>query len=469
MRINTHIDSKIRVELAALPDGVGMMMAQAMTIPNQVKLAAQKQRQWGWQQMPDTIDLWSIEGDHLILPRGFMDQYEEGLKLMGHEVRWIDHRTNGPRLPDIGLVHTPTFHDEWQIPAIEAILLNKQGIYKAPAGSGKTVSVLRAIEAINEKSLIIINTKDIMWQWQQRVADHLGEQVPVGQIGDGVMDISPYITIATAQTLHSRYEDLLKQGFFEQFSFVCLDECHHATADTYNRLMNSFTALYRVGVSATPDKTGDFALATHVLGPVFHETTPSEVKNLIKPVVVQVPTDFFFPFRSAHGARPSNYGQMISALVEDVNRNDLILGRIWANRGHHQLVISKRLGHLAYLRERLEELGFDDPIVTITGQDDNEGRKKAKELAETSPCVLLSTLADEAMDIPRLDRLHLTFPQRNSGLVTQQVGRVERQHPDKENAFIYDYADIKVGPLKKQWQIRRREVYGPRGYKVGRT
>jgi hypothetical protein len=30
--------------------------------------------------------------------------------------------------------------------------------------------------------------------------------------------------------------------------------------------------------------------------------------------------------------------------------------------------------------------------------------------------VILSTLADEALDIPILDRLHLVFPQRNAGL-----------------------------------------------------
>ena len=70
------------------------------------------------------------------------------------------------------------------------------------------------------------------------------------------------------------------------------------------------------------------------------------------------------------------------------------------------------------------------------------------------------------MDIPRLDRLHLIFPQRNSGLITQQVGRAERKHPDKQDALIYDYWDGNVGPLDVQWRVRHLEVYKSRGYRV---
>jgi superfamily II DNA or RNA helicase len=85
---------------------------------------------------------------------------------------------------------------------------------------------------------------------------------------------------------------------------------------------------------------------------------------------------------------------------------------------------------------------------------------------DSEPGVLLSTLADEALDIPRLDRMHLVFPQRNAGLVVQQVGRVERQHPEKKDAVIYDYVDGNVGALDAQWRVRRTEVYMPRNYKI---
>lgn len=462
MIVRATLDHKIRTPMDGLPENVRPQILDALSIPNTAKDAAEKAGRWGWQNMPDYIDLYELEGDDLVMPRGFASAFADGLRLTGHEVEWTDNRTWNKLLP-IGNKPTPR---PWQEKAIPVLMQKQQGIYKAPAGSGKTVTILFTIKQLGCKSLIIINTKDILWQWQERVAQFLGESYPCGQIGDGVFEVSPYITIATAQTLNSRFEALEAEGFFDEFSFVCLDECHHATAETYNRILDRFSARYRIGVSATPDKTGDFALATNVLGPIIHETRPHEVTTLMKPEVIRVPTKFQFAFRGARNGRQSNYSEMLTALVGNEDRNRLIVNSIMREEGHHQLVISKRLQHLELFEQMLLDDGFPDPIVKIRGVDDNDARKDAKALAEEHPCVVLSTLADEAMDIPRLDRMHLTFPQKNAGLVTQQVGRVEREHPDKEDALIFDYCDMNVGPLEKQWRVRRFEVYVPRGYKI---
>jgi superfamily II DNA or RNA helicase len=461
--LHAKIDHKIRISCAALGEDLVMALTEALTIPNKAKEEAKKQGTWGWQQLPDTIALWSIQGrDDLVMPRGFAMDLVDGLAEIGEEIEWDDQRAFRAKFR-VGHRVEPRDH---QGAAMQAILDHEQGIYKAPAGSGKTVAVLIAVWRLACKSLIIVNTKDIVWQWQERVRDFLGEHYPVGQIGDGIFEVSPYITIATAQTLHSRFESLEREGFFDEFGFVCLDECHHATAETYNRVLNRFSSRYRIGVSATPDKTGDFALATNVLGPIFHTTHPREVKELLVPEVMRVPTKFHYGFRGGRGGRRSNYGPMIDALITNQARNELIVKHIRENVGHHQLVVSKRLAHIDLLRDMLLDEDFPDPIVTITGQDDNNSRRQAKALAEESPCVIFSTLADEAMDIPRLDRLHLPFPQKNAGLVTQQVGRVERKHPEKQDALIYDYADLNVKPLESQWRTRRFEVYAPRGYKI---
>ena len=417
------------MRLSDLPDGVAEYIMEALSIPNLAKQKALDQFVWGAESMPDEIKLYEIDGEWLVMPRGFATSYAEGLRSMGVTIGWVDRRAWKPKFR----IGTQPNLRAWQKPAVEVMHSHQQGIYKAPAGSGKTVAVLALIQRLACRSIVIVNTKDIVWQWQERVTEFLGADYPVGQIGDGIFDVSPYLTIATAQTLHSRFESLEAEGFFDQFSLVCLDECHHAQAETYNRLLNRFSARYRLGVSATPEKTGNFALATNVLGPVIHETLPGIVDSLEKPEVIRIPTKFGFSFRGTKSRyQRSNYPQLIDALVRNEDRNALIVDTIVLEEGHHQLVISKRLEHLDIIHGMLLEEGFLDPIVTITGKDDNDHRQQAKALAEESPCVMLSTLADEAMDIPRLDRMHLIFPQRNSGLVTQQVGRAERKHPGQE-------------------------------------
>jgi superfamily II DNA or RNA helicase len=462
-QITTIIDHCLRVRVSDLPSDIADHIMEALSIPNLAKQKALDQYVWGAEQLPDSIELYSIEGEWLVMPRGFATMYAEGLRAMGMEIGWVDRREWRAKFR-IG--NRPELRP-WQRPAVEVMRTHQQGIYKAPAGSGKTVAVLALIQQLACKSLVIVNTKDIVWQWNERVREFLGEHYPVGQVGDGIFDVTPYLTIATEQTLHRRFAELERDGFFDEFSLVCLDECHHAQADTYRAVLDRFSARYRLGVSATPEKTGDFALATNVLGPIIHETLPNAVDSLQKPEVIRVPTKFGFGFRGTKSRfQRSNYPQMIDALIRNEDRNLLIVNHIIENEGHHQLVVSKRLEHLDILHGMLIDEGLVDPIVTITGQNDNEHRQEAKALAESSPCVLLSTLADEAMDIPRLDRLHLVFPQRNSGLVTQQVGRVERKHPDKADALIYDYWDGNTGPLDAQWRVRHLEVYKRRGYRI---
>lgn len=459
MRIKTHVDHRLRVDKDDLPAGVEDMIKEALSIPNREKEEAKKNDLWGWRELPDRIELWDESRTHLSMPRGFALNFRTGLGMLGHEPDFIDHRYYKPLIKIGQQINTKP----WQKPAVDAILQYHQGIYKAPAGSGKTVSVLAAIQKLGCRSLVIVNTKDILWQWQERVQQFLGTEYPVGLIGDNEFNPSKYLTIATAQTLHSRYDELVAAGFFDEFSLVCLDECHHATADTYNRLINRFSSRYRIGVSATPDKTGDFLLATAVLGPIFHETKVTEVTSLIRPQVVRVTTDFFFSFR---GGPRGNYQALIKALINNRKRNELIVQHVRGNRGHHQLVITKRIEHIEILKQMLLDSGFTDPIYTIIGDDKNEARQDAKAFIEEKPCVILSTLADEALDIPRLDRLHLVYPQKNTGLITQQVGRVERAHPNKKDAVIYDYADLKVSPLAIQWRERQYGVYKKRSYNI---
>jgi superfamily II DNA or RNA helicase len=456
------VDHKLRIAQSELPQDVSNLIEEALTIPNIERQKQMEQGIYGWQNLPPSIKMWEFDGKHLVLPRGFGPSLVDGLNTLGINFEIRDHRYFN-QLPGRA---APIELRQWQTPAVLAIEHAKDGIYKAPAGSGKTVAVLEAVRRLSTTSIVIVNTKDILYQWVDRAKSFLGDSFPVGLIGDGHFQLSDYLTIATAQTLHSRFRDLEIDGFFDLFGFACLDECHHATAETYNRIVNRFSCRYRIGVSATPDKTGDFALATTVLGPIFHETKREDVSSLIDPVVFKIPTSFEFDYRGKKGKRPSNYPQLLSALIADPDRNDLIVKAIMIEEGAHALVISKRLEHLEILKELLFDAGYTGPVFTLTGKETSEERKQVVEGVSVRPCVTFSTLADEALDIPRLDCIFLVFPQRNTGLIEQQVGRVVRSHPDKKDAKIFDFCDPRVGPLDAQWRVRRLQVYQPHGYEI---
>jgi len=68
-------------------------------------------------------------------------------------------------------------------------------------------------------------------------------------------------------------------------------------------------------------------------------------------------------------------------------------------------------------------------------------------------------LADEGLDIPRLDRLFLTCPIRSINKVNQQIGRILRKFPGKEDAIVFDFRDSLVSLAESQFHTRLKQVY----------
>lgn len=461
------VDHRIRLVLDDVPADLERNLREALEIPNAEKIKQLEQHVYGANLLPDEIQMWDMHGDVLDMPRGFLPNLLTGLEATGYQPTVEDNRSY-PAALGVGKVISPRNHQE---EAVQAILDNEIGIYKAPPGSGKTCTVLMAGKRARTKCLIIVNTKDIMYQWENRIHQHLGDHIPVGLIGDNKFEIASHWTVATAQTLHSRYDQLEADGFFREFGFVCLDEMHHATAETYNRIMGRFESKLRFGVSATPDKTGDFALAKLVLGDIIHVTEHDgliDAGYLIKVDIIKVKTNFTFSFRGTTNRHSrSNYPQLVEALMLNEERNNAIIGALLEEEGHHCLVLTKRHQHIDLLEAMLQEAGYQYETAKLTGKEKTAERKRVIELANgTEPFTIFSTIADEALDVPRIDRGFLVFPQKNTGLIEQQVGRFARTHPDKPDSKVYDFADLHVGPLRTQWRSRLYGVYRKQNFRV---
>jgi superfamily II DNA or RNA helicase len=156
---------------------------------------------------------------------------------------------------------------------------------------------------------------------------------------------------------------------------------------------------------------------------------------------------------------------MMSALVVDEVRNDLVVGAVVAaaRGGHTCLVLSGRVEHCRALVRRIHAAGIE--AAELTGRVSKErrtellGRARRGELA-----VLVATsLADEGLDLPRLSRVFLAYPSRARGRTVQRLGRLMRPHPDKGRPELVDFVDRKVPILRRQHLDRRRlyaEVLG---------
>lgn len=466
MMIEARIDSRLRVRKADLPIGHEEQIKQRLTVSNGEKAAARKRHQWGWEDLPDSFALYEDAGPLLVMPRGYAAELQGGLALSGHEIRW-DDQTAAPSLPLRKLIPSgPTLRED-QEAACRALLAHRQGVLQAPTAMGKTVCVLEAWRRAGLPGLILVEKAGLAKQWRERAMEHLG--IETGMIGEGEWD-EKFLTIAMLQTLYRREKD---EAWFNRWGFTACDEAHHLAADSYSAVIRRVSSRYLIGVTATPLE-GEWTqpFLTRTLGPIVHITTPETLRRAgvrVTPMVRRVHTGWrWVPASAREEALVDTkviYRYVIAALQQNDARVLKIAQTIVAQPpGCAQLVVSRRLGYLDKLEGALRMLDYQGDIYMMRGSESGERRAEIAALADGGDCVILATVADEGVDIPRLDRLHLVWPERNARALTQKIGRVLRTHPRKRGCVIYDYVDDE-GMLASQAKARMR-VYRAAGYAI---
>jgi superfamily II DNA or RNA helicase len=155
--------------------------------------------------------------------------------------------------------------------------------------------------------------------------------------------------------------------------------------------------------------------------------------------------------------------ELYAALAADESRNALIFDDVLAalEAGRYPLVFTGRRDHLEALRVRLEK--FARNIVVLCGGTGNRERRAAEEVLrvpEPEERLVLSTrrFLGEGFDDSRLDTLFLVSPISWKGTLAQYVGRLHREHQDKDEVRVYDYVDVNV-PVLARMAAKRRVGY----------
>ena len=391
---------------------------------------------------------WKLYGHGVVeIPRG-------AWTLLPDSVTYTDRRTF-PEAP----THVPTIELDAKLPdgreftgqrdAVRTILEQEQGLVIAQPAFGKTNVILATLAVLGTRSLVLVHTHDILKQWEDRVKDVL----PTAKLG--VMQGSRHeigdITLATVQTFLRRLRE--DPTLAMEFGAVVLDEAHHAAASSFEQILNSMHARYRIGVTATERRAdGKHPYMQRVIGPVIYR---QKFESKVPVECVPVYTSFQYFMRHAN-----DYRGLLDRLIVDEARNKMIANRIRTRQGegHSTLVLSREIQHLNHVSAELDSLGIEHELLTgerpKAVRDEILKRFRAGQIK----CVLATQLADEALDVPVLSNVVLTFPGKHDGRIVQQVGRALREHPDKEKAVIDDFVDWFTPVLRGQW-LKRRPAY----------
>lgn len=454
------ISNEIRIQ--GPPKELVERVRQELTMPNPEYV--KKQRMGLWTGKTDQqLYFYHVDGSSLVIPCGagkLVRPYRGADTIIEQDLA-----DNGSILYPGAEV--PLY--DYQKEAVEAMEIAGCGILQSPCGSGKTQMGIALAAKLQRRTLWVTHTADLLNQSYDRARQYYPETI-LGRITAGKVHIGSHMTFATVQTLSKL--DLLKYKY--TWDVVIVDECHRvsgtpASAKMFYRVISSLAARYKYGLSATVHRSDGLIRSTFaVLGEVQYQVPDKAVAG--KTMHVQV-------LRRDTGIEINRccldtdgtlvYSKLIPYLTEHLERNQMIVGDLVANRGHHNLILSDRLQHLQQLRAMLPA-----ELWGLTAMIDGKMTSKAakakriqaiKDMRSGRIRYLFASfsLAKEGLDIPRLDRLYLTTPKKDYAIVTQSIGRIARTFEGKGQPVCYDYVD-NIGFCENQWK-RRRTSYRKAG------
>lgn len=334
---------------------------------------------------------------------------------------------------------------DYQEKAKNEALKSKNGVIVMPAGSGKTQTALQLISELGLKTLWITHTYDLLNQSFDRAKSNL-ENVGLGKIAAGKIDIGTHITFATVQTLVK----LDLSQFKNEWDCIVVDEGHRicgtpAQLGMFYKVINALSCRYKYALTATPFRNikGTEKALFSLIGPIICEV-PKEVvsERTIKAEIQPIYTDFKIPRDAKKTDGTIDYSKLTTFLSEDEDRNEIILNILKECKNNYTLVLGDRLTQLSYLQEKI---GYGVKIDgTMTSKKKKAQREQyIQDMRDGKENLLFATygLAKEGLDIPRLDRLILASPHRDKATIIQSVGRVERKFEGKKTPLVYDIVD----------------------------
>lgn len=419
-----------------------------------------KERMGFWTgNTPKVISLMVSDFDRIEIPFGLLYdvfEHKEQYESIVNDVQISENRVN------YGSLIKPY---DYQEEAVQAALKGRNGVIVAPCASGKTQMGLEIIARLGLRALWLTHTGDLLKQSMNRAkAVFAIDPSTYGTITDGKVNIGASITFATVQTMCRMDLDTVRK----EWDIIVVDEAHHVVGtptklQMFYKVISKLCARYKFGLTATPRRSdGLIACMYSLLGNKLYEVQKRQIKDNLCPVRVFIRDVDYMPDLGVILAPDGTlqYTSLINDLIESESRNKQIVQDIakHSGRGKRGLVLTDRVQHVSTLYKALCAAGMK--CLMLYGSVGKQKRKEALDAlknGEVDLIVATFALAKEGLDIPNLDNVFFTTPQKNETVVVQSAGRVARKAEGKEWGNVYDYVDD-FGVLRG-WANRRKSFY----------
>jgi superfamily II DNA or RNA helicase len=389
---------------------------------------------------PRVISLYDMNERYIILPRGLILQVKQLFAQHNATLNIEDKRI-------VKKIDKRTLSLELRVEqqkAFKTLIKQEYTLLIAPPGFGKTAVASAILAKRNVNTLILIHKTTLLDQWAQRLSEYFDMDIKeIGKLGKGKKKLTSNIDIATLQSLKNRPE------LIEEYTQVIIDEVHHIPAVSFEVPLKRFKGKYVVGLSATPKrKDGMHPIMFMQCGQIGYEVKQHIEK---RHELITVKTDF--------ETFQDEFASILNELVDDYDRNKLIINEIKRVKDRNVLVLSDRIEHLNFLYHSLKDRKIEATL--LHGGLKMKMQKEALKASQTSNIILsTSNYIGEGVDFSHLDTIVFTMPIAFSGRLIQYLGRIGRRG---QQCLAIDFIDESTPMLRSSFS-KRVKGYKQMGY-----
>jgi hypothetical protein len=283
----------------------------------------------------------------------------------------------------------------------------------------------------------VAHTQPLVRQAQGEFCRHWPE-VESGLFLDERHDIGSFNVTGTVQSVARHLERFDPSAF----GYIVIDEAHHATGETYQKLLRYFRPQFTLGLTATPDRA-DGISALEVFQNAAHRLSLREAveRGELVPIrCVRVKTNV--DLTHVRFNQVQYHRRDIEEAVCVPSRDRLILETYQSHiPGRKGVVFCVNVRHAEDLAQLFCQAGF--PARSVSGRMSAQERRSALEEFSRSQLRLLCAcdLLNEGWDCPDIEVLMMARPTLSKVIYLQQLGRGTRTAPGKDCLVVFDFVD----------------------------
>lgn len=331
-------------------------------------------------------------------------------------------------------------------------------------GTGKTVTAVSDAKELGKRTLFLGHTRELITQARDTFQSIWKESNPGIYVAE-TKEKDSYVVCGSVQSVSRNLDEFHP----EEFGYIVIDEAHHGTASTYQKILSYFKPEFTLGLTATPfrsdgeDLFEEFQNVAHKLD----LETAVEIGELVPIRCIRVKTNVDISNIRINGIKYNSRDLESKLFVPE--RNKIILDTYLSFINSKKTVIfCASVKHANDIANLFKENNIN--AVSVSGNMNTNKRKKVLRDYEHGNIEVLCAcdLLNEGWDSPNTEVFFMARPTMSKTLYMQQLGRGMRLSEGKDHLMVFDFID-NANLFNMPYSLHRMfniKEYSPGGYVI---